>query len=201
MSCETCYEVQIPECPSSILVKAGLQAETTYYVKIIDKFGEAYKQQVETDVNGSFLLETSGLPDGALNRHSGNWRIEVRKLLANCEPELMQFCCDGTATNYNCIVMSFFQSSLGSLPTDIGCICNDPITPAPPDPEDDESQEFPFTNVNTVTCAHGLGRFVDVTIYNSDGIEIEGQVEQDPDDLNQVVITFNTAQSGTVVID
>jgi hypothetical protein len=201
MSCQNCYEVEIPECPSSILVKCGLEASRNYFVTIIDKFGERYNQQCQSDANGSILLSVAALPVGALNRHAGTFTVEARKVLANCEPELMQFCCDGTIVTYSCIKMSFFQSTLGSLQTDIGCICNDPVTPTPPGPGTDESQEFPFTNVTTVTCVHNLNRFADVTVYNSAGNEIEAQVEQDPNNLNQVIVTFNTAQTGTVLID
>lgn len=201
MSCENCYEVSIPECPASILVKCGLEADRNYYVTIIDKFGERYNQQCQSDSQGSILLSVSALPDGALNRHAGTFTIEVRKVLANCAPELLQFCCDGEIVTYPCIKMSFFQSSLGSLQTDIGCICNDPVEPTPTEPGQDTTQTFEFTDVTTVTCVHNLDRFVDVTVYDSNGNEIEAQVEQDPNNLNQVVITFNTTQSGTVVID
>lgn len=201
MSCHNCYEVEIPECPSSILVKGGLEASRAYYVTITDKFGEKYNQQCQSDSQGSILLSVAALPPGALNRHAGSFTIEARKVLANCEPELFQFCCDGVIVTYSCIKMSFFQSTLGSLQTDIGCICNDPVTPTPTPPGGDTAQEFTFTNVTTVTCVHNLDRFVDVTVYDSLGNEIEAQVEQDPNNLNQVVITFNTAQTGTVVID
>lgn len=202
MSCETCYkcfEVEIPECPSEMLVKAGLEAITTYYVTIIDKFGESYKQQCVSDSLGKILVQTSGLPLGSLNRHSGNWTIEVRKSFSNCEPELMQFCCNGTATNFQCIVVSFAQSSLGSLPTDIGCTCNDPINPAPPSGGGDDSIEVAFTNQTTVTYTHNLGRYVDVTIYDTNGNQLYGQVIQNS--LNQITVTFNQPLSGKILID
>ncbi len=196
-NCYKCYEVQIPECPSQILVNAGLEANKIYYVTITDKFGEQYKQQCTSDNNGSILLLISGLPSGSLNRYSGNWKIEVRKVLANCEPELLQFCCDGVVKTFSCIIASFFQSSLGSLPTDIGCLCNDPITPA--HPSTDDSIEVPFSEQETITYTHNLGRYVDVTIYDTDGIQIYGQVIQDS--LNQITVNFNQSLSGTILID
>lgn len=198
-NCDKCYEVAIPECPSEILVKAGVEANKTYYVAIIDKFGEHYNQQCTSDINGSILIQTSGLPAGSLNRHSGNWQIEIRKLLANCEPELLQFCCDGVITNYSCIVASFFQSSLGSLPTDIGCTCNDQVTPTPPSDSSPEPMEFTFTNTMSVVCVHNFGRYVDVTIYDTNGNEIYGQVIQN--NLNQVTVNFNQPLSGKILID
>lgn len=196
MSCQTCFNVEVPECPSSILLKAGLQANTAYYIWITDKFGEVYKQSCTSDANGSVLLSVSGIPTGTLNRHAGNFIIEARLADSNCEPELMQFCCDGVSTNYSCVCASFVQASESSQVI-IGCICNDPISPAEPS----STQTFDFTNVDTVTCVHGLGRFVDVTIYDSSGAEIYGEVTQDPLNLNQVVISFNSVLSGKVIID
>lgn len=61
--------------------------------------------------------------------------------------------------------------------------------------------EFGFTNQLTITCNHNKARHVEVTIYNLAGEEIEGQVYENTSTFNQVIITFNQAQSGVIVVD
>ena len=124
MSCDTCYIVEIPECPENITVKAQLEANEQYFIVITDKFGKRYSQEVETDSEGSFTLDLSDIPAGTFNRHAGSFTIEAfLEENSTCEPELMQFCCEGVVSDYRCVSMSFFQSDLGSLETVIGCDC------------------------------------------------------------------------------
>lgn len=58
--------------------------------------------------------------------------------------------------------------------------------------------QYTFTNQTTVSITHGLGRYVDVEILDSTGNEIEGQ--EDQPNGNTVIITFNTPQSGIIII-
>lgn len=69
-----------------------------------------------------------------------------------------------------------------------------------PLPPNIAATQHPFVNVDTVTITHNLGRYVDVTIYDSTGAVIEGDVSMDPNNLNEVVITFASNQSGTILI-
>lgn len=124
MSCQNCYEVRIPECPSSLTVLAQLDVNSDFVVTITDKFNKRFTQEVTTDSNGSFEIDLTDIPAGTFNRHAGNFRIEVFLAENNtCDPELLQFCCDGVVKDFHCVVMSFFQSDLGSLETEIGCPC------------------------------------------------------------------------------
>lgn len=61
--------------------------------------------------------------------------------------------------------------------------------------------EFRFTNQFTITCNHNKGRHVEVTIYNLAGEEIEGEVLENTSTFNQIIVSFNQAQSGVIVVD
>ena len=126
MSCENCnkcFEASAPECPSVLILNCQLTAATDYFIMVTDKFGEEYIQAVTSDANGKVVFKTNYLPAGSLNRHSGSWKIEVREDNTDCSVRKLKFCCDGTETEFDCVVLDFFQSSLGSLPTEVGCFC------------------------------------------------------------------------------
>lgn len=53
-----------------------------------------------------------------------------------------------------------------------------------------------FTNLATVTVAHNLGKRPAITVMDSAGTEIEGEVIHDT--LNQVTLKFSSSFSGTV---
>lgn len=57
---------------------------------------------------------------------------------------------------------------------------------------------FPFINQNSVSVNHGLGRLVSVTIYDESSVLITANVQAT--DNNNVLVTFATQQSGTIVI-
>lgn len=123
MACEKCYEVEIPECPIEIKINAGLTPGIHYFIRITDKFKTKYNIESIADVDGNIAFDATDLPAGIFNRHAGSFTIEVRETNTDCEPESMMFCCDGIETSYSCIIMSFFESGLGELPTEIGCEC------------------------------------------------------------------------------
>ncbi len=139
MACSTCYEVMIPECPGDITVKAQLEPSSTFFVTITDKFGTKYTQEVESDADGSFVIDVSLLPAGIFNRHAGNFTIEVRATLSNCDLEDMTFCIDSIETVFTCIIMSFYQYEKAllehdeedpapdALETIIGCECPEEV--------------------------------------------------------------------------
>lgn len=123
MSCQSCFEANVAECPDSISVIGQLNAATNYSVVITDKFGERFIQTVTTDSGGSFIIDVSQIPPGTFNRHAGNFTIEVFEALTDCEPQSLTFCCDGVDKDYKCIVMSFYQSE-GGGEVEIGCNCD-----------------------------------------------------------------------------
>jgi len=61
-----------------------------------------------------------------------------------------------------------------------------------------EGIPVPFTSLAIVEYTHNLGRRVDVTIFDSSGREIEGQIENIS--LNTVRVTFNQPLSGQLLI-
>ncbi len=147
-NCDKCYEASAPECPSSLILNCELIPTTDYFVMLTDKFGEQYTQAVTSDAEGKVSFKTSQLPAGMLNRHAGNFKIEVRKLNTDCTPETLKLCCDGAAQNFQCVLLSFFQSTLGSLPTEIGCYCDDyPETSTTFSPSENEQTAFTIAAV------------------------------------------------------
>lgn len=57
---------------------------------------------------------------------------------------------------------------------------------------------FTFTNSDTVTCTHNLGRIVNVSIYDMSGNEIDGTIVLTS--LNITTITFTKQLSGKIII-
>ena len=53
-----------------------------------------------------------------------------------------------------------------------------------------------FTNQASVTVTHNLGKYPAVTVHDSTGDEVEGQVEHLT--INQLVITFSSSFTGRV---
>ena len=53
-ACVTCYEAIYGKCNDVITFPLGLDASTTYYLNLIDKFDIVTQLTVTTDVNGDF---------------------------------------------------------------------------------------------------------------------------------------------------
>ena len=60
------------------------------------------------------------------------------------------------------------------------------------------TQEIPFSNITELNILHNFDRTVDVTIYNNNGIKINGEIEKIDND--NVKISFNRLMSGIAII-
>jgi len=63
----------------------------------------------------------------------------------------------------------------------------------------DKNLVVPFTNKTGVVINHNFGKYPSVTVTDASGEEITGEVIHDT--LNQCTINFNTAISGTIILN
>ena len=85
MSCSTdTFTDYLAKCNEVITVFAQLSPLTTYTWVIIDKFGNEYAREFDTDSNGFWEIDIDYLPDGLLNQYGGGYVLEVRG--SNCKP-------------------------------------------------------------------------------------------------------------------
>lgn len=98
--CEECYQVVYEDC-EDISVDVGLSANTLYCIKLVDKFGNTYEQEVTTDNSGAFEIDLDELPDNFFNQFSG--KIEVQ-IFENCDTDTrVQF--TAAYTLFNCLLL------------------------------------------------------------------------------------------------
>jgi len=106
MSCSTCYEVKLAACSGTVEVLAGLGASTSYKVRITDKFGNQYFDDIVTDGAGNFDLDLSAFEEGLFTSHSGTFIFEI--LDASDEKVVLTL----NDTEYTCVSISFFNSDI-----------------------------------------------------------------------------------------
>jgi hypothetical protein len=67
----------------------------------------------------------------------------------------------------------------------------------PPGVSGDKNFTQAFSSATSVTVDHNLGKFPAVSVFDTAGDEIIGDVDHET--INQLIITFGVATSGTVV--
>jgi hypothetical protein len=76
LSCDSCYEISIEYCADinidPDLVPGGYE---NFYLQIIDKFTTRRTQEVELNMDGSFDVDTSVLPDDFFNPYAGKFEL------------------------------------------------------------------------------------------------------------------------------
>jgi hypothetical protein len=98
MSCSSCFEVFLKQCPATIEVTAGLTPSTDYFW-VIQRNNRVYQKKVTTDGTGKLVIDTTDLPDGLLNAYAGSFTLQIRDG-ANY-PNVV------TLNTYTCILMTF----------------------------------------------------------------------------------------------
>ncbi len=78
--CTKYYEVcqKVPNCLSELGVVTPVINDTVQIV-IIDKFGNEYKQDVETESSGLALIDLAEFPSAMINQFAGNFYLKVFK--------------------------------------------------------------------------------------------------------------------------
>lgn len=74
LSCDSCYEITKEYC-EDININPGLVSGSVYYLQIVDKFGKRRTQEITINVDGSFDIDTSVLPDNYFNPHAGKFEL------------------------------------------------------------------------------------------------------------------------------
>lgn len=77
VSCDTCFEVLIGDCLDDINLSLGLTPSTTFFFRLLDKWGAEYDFSQATDGSGDFTLDQSQLPDGLINQYAGEFWLET----------------------------------------------------------------------------------------------------------------------------
>lgn len=99
-NCDVCKELS--QLLSNLVIAAGLTASTSYYVWVVDKFGNIFRDQYTTNLAGSFTLLEANYPTGMLNPYAGAFEIFVSMDQDGDTIVPMDF---GDADEYNCAIL------------------------------------------------------------------------------------------------
>lgn len=114
-NCSTCFEFTLSECVEGIKVSGGLIADTEYFYRITDKFGNRYTKEFTTDIGGAFLIDPDDFPAGLFTKYAGSFILEVSEDDINFVPVELTFC----EQTYKCIKFDFVKDDL--LNNEISC--------------------------------------------------------------------------------
>ena len=66
LECPKCYDFTVESCLDEIVFELGLDATTNYTIKFADIFDNIYSQDVTTDADGDFTIDTTtaDFPEG-----------------------------------------------------------------------------------------------------------------------------------------
>jgi hypothetical protein len=109
MSCACCYKLILAECPDAITLQGGLQANTTYYYVITDKFGNQYGKEVESDGDGYITIDANDFPKGYFMNFSGQFELKIypdEAASTEEDTEIELSLCEQT---YSCVIMEFSE--------------------------------------------------------------------------------------------
>lgn len=102
--CATFYQFYLSASPANIIIKGGLTANTSYFVRIADKFGNRYTQTIVSDGTGNITIPVNGTyPKGFFTAYSGIFEIEVSLTVAAWVAVPFTF----NAKQYDCIQVEF----------------------------------------------------------------------------------------------
>lgn len=102
--CDTCFQANLSATPDNVIVNGGLNASTDYLIRITDKFGNRYTQQVTTDADGNFTLPVNETyPPGFFTAYSGIFEIQASLTTGTFGPKNFTF----STVTYDCIQVEF----------------------------------------------------------------------------------------------
>lgn len=110
-NCDECYQAQLNEFPANILFKANLSANTNYFLKVVDKFNNAFVSvQTMSDGSGNITIVIPNTwPPQWFNRNAGKFNFSFSKVAQPWAQEQMLL---GTPQNtYNCIEIEFAKDA------------------------------------------------------------------------------------------
>ena len=107
MSCPCCYKVTLLECPEIIILDAGLTPNTAFWYTVTDKFGTEYKNWVETNHDGQFIIPSSDFPKGFFMSFSGSFEIRIYSSEENISIEGAENILSLCGSDYSCVIVDF----------------------------------------------------------------------------------------------
>jgi hypothetical protein len=77
MTCSTCYPITLTACSTELKIPASLAAGQVYFVKLEDKFGNAYTDYADSDADGNLIIDMTGFPEGLTNPNVGSLVLTI----------------------------------------------------------------------------------------------------------------------------
>lgn len=109
VNCDECYEVSRADNDLNFIY--GLTPSTQYYLWVIDKFRNVYRNLFTSGVDGSFDITLSNYPNGMFNKYAGVFELFISTDMDGADVVPLTI----YATEYNCILLSITSS------TEISC--------------------------------------------------------------------------------
>lgn len=104
MHCDTCFPVDIQECPDYLAIDAGLAGSTKYRWQIKDKFGTVYIGLAQTDATGVLYIpvaDSDTFPSGFFMHFSGAFKLTAFEYISETGTQPATFSIDDAL--YDCI--------------------------------------------------------------------------------------------------
>lgn len=105
VNCDECYEVS--RADSSLNFIYGLTPSTQYYLWVIDKFRNVYRNLFTSGVDGSFDIDLADYPSGMFNQYAGDFEVFISTDVDGSNIVAMTV----YATPYNCLILSITSST------------------------------------------------------------------------------------------
>lgn len=196
MTCTSCYEVELAQCPEQIILKANLPAEYDLFWIVKDSLGNKWQRKATTNAQGFLIIETDQLPPGLFMHYRAAFELQLRNGSSYSQPVTFLFADE----QFTCVFMKFininWEEGDGSEMNVIDF--KTPFVPGDNEVPAGAPIIVTFTNQTTVSYQHNLGRFVSVHAFELNGNEID--VEVDNTDTNNVTVSMNTHYTGRLLI-
>ena len=124
-NCSECYQSTLSQFPDEIIIVGNLEADTSYYFKVTDKFNNSYiTEEIATNSNGTAIIQiqtvgytpqsfTEDPGESWLNKDAGNFLIEASMTINPWIPVEFSFGSGYDTTNYPCITVNFVNDNSG----------------------------------------------------------------------------------------
>lgn len=110
-NCEECYVFKLSEYIDTVVIKAGLSADTNYILKVTDQFGNKFSTGAITSAgDGSLTIPVpDSFPKAWFNRNNGRKKFELSLTAQPWAPVNLTF----NTVIYTCIVVEFISDDAG----------------------------------------------------------------------------------------
>lgn len=105
-NCPKCASVHIPQCLDEVKFSLGLEPNKEYYWFITDKFGNRYYKVITTDLEGSFIINKTDVPDGLFTAYSGVFELVIKENYSGDEVVLSL-----NDQEFKCLQMTFINET------------------------------------------------------------------------------------------